>query len=77
MADQTPQQLLREAAVKIETALVLLDVRESECGHCHTRRFANFAHAKTYKSFSDTPMRLRDAADRLDEKTEKALNPHR
>lgn len=66
MADQTPQQLLRDAATRIETALVLLDMRESACNHCQSIRYENFAHAKVYRQFADVPVKMRDAAARLD-----------
>ena len=65
---KTPQQLFREAAAKIESALVLLDMRETACSTCGSRRFENFAHAKAYRAFTDTPTRLLEAADRLDDK---------
>ena len=68
MMVQTPQQLLRDAATKIEAALVLLDMKEKTCQQCGDRRFVNFAHAKTYREFTNQPTRLREAADRLDEK---------
>ena len=66
MAEQTPQALLREAAQRIETALVKLDTREVLCQACQAPRYENFSHAKAYKQFADTPIKLRDAADRLD-----------
>ena len=65
---QTPADLLREAATRIETALVLLNTAEHPCGQCGSSRYENFEHAKTYKQFCDTPQKLRDAADRLDKK---------
>ena len=60
--------LLREAAVRIETALILLNTAEHPCEQCGSSRYENFEHAKTYRQFCDTPQKLRDAADRLDRK---------
>lgn len=66
MEKRTPQALLREAAQKIETALVLLDTREKECGECGTRHWANLKQARIYQKFTDTPHKLREAATQLD-----------
>lgn len=57
--------LLQEAAAKIETALVLLDMRERDCGECGTRHFTNKVHAKTYQQFTNTPHGLRTRAEEL------------
>lgn len=68
MTSKTPQQLLREAAPLIAAAVQLLDIEEHACEHCHVKKFDNFAHAKVFRAFADTPGKLLDAADRLDEK---------
>lgn len=57
--------LLDEAAQRIETALILLDMRESNCPTCNSRRFHNLAHARVYQQYTDTPRRLKDSAARL------------
>lgn len=67
MQEQTPQALLRDAAVKIETALVKLDMREQPCGTCGHRHFENRTEAKVYEQFSDTARRLTEAAERIDQ----------
>lgn len=67
-ADQSPQALLREAAVRIETALVKLDTRTYKCLECGAMKFVNFAHGKAYRHLTDLPDRLRRTADDLDMK---------
>lgn len=59
--------LLRSAARLIERALIQLDMRESPCLECGTKLFAKFEHAKVYQSFSETPDKLKGAAEKLDQ----------
>lgn len=70
MTNTTPQALFREAATLIERALAGLDATESECPHCHDRRFTNFAHAKARRAFADTPAKLREHAATIDAKSQ-------
>lgn len=64
----TPQQLLREAAAKIETALVLLNAKEHKCSECGSRHAAdNRVHWFAYNAFTNTPSKLREHADAIDD----------
>src|SRR3990167_7931844 len=62
----TAQQLFRQAAQLIETALVKIDMAEVPCPTCGTRLFRRRTAARIYEQFSDTPTKLRGAVDRLD-----------
>ena len=58
---------LRKAAREIESALILLNVREVKCDTCAARHFENPDEAKAYEALSDQPDKLRRAADRLEQ----------
>lgn len=58
--------LLRAAAQLIERALVNLDVMHDACPGCGSARHRNKLEARIYEHFTNTPTRLRAAADRLD-----------
>lgn len=67
--------LLRHAARNIETALALLDMRETKCSACCTRRhWVNKTHAKVYKQFTHSPQGLRDAAHQLESEVSNVVN---
>jgi hypothetical protein len=56
--------LLRSAARLVEEALKQMDMTETACT-CGARHFHNPVDAKVHEQFSETPRKLRDAADRL------------
>lgn len=59
--------LLRQAAKNIETALVMLDMRETKCAACCTKRhWSNPTHAKIYQQFTNTPHSLKTAAQQIE-----------
>lgn len=59
--------LLRQAARSIETALVLLDMRETKCSACCVKRhWTNPTHAKIYQQFTNTPHSLKTAAQQIE-----------
>lgn len=66
-----PDDLMRDAARLLETALVLLDTSSTACPHCGRKHFTDIAHARVYEQFSDAPERLRRAADRVAASTPK------
>lgn len=66
---QRAADLFEQAAKLLETALVLLDMRERDCSDCGTRHFTNRVHAKAYKQFTDTPHQLRLRAAELVEQS--------
>ncbi len=59
--------LLRSAARLIERALIGLDVKHDFCETCTAIRYTNVIHKRTYDRFTDTPLKLREAADALDD----------
>lgn len=61
-------ELLRNAAKLVDRALLKLDMREYPCLECGTRHFRNRAHAKVYEALTNTPLRLQEAANRLENK---------
>lgn len=68
-------ELLRQAARSIETALVLLDMRETKCSECCTKRhWANPLHAKTYQQFTNTPHSLKTAAQHIESEVGNVVN---
>ena len=66
--DRTSAQgLLRQAANLVELAIGKLDVHTVDsCAACGHERKANLVEARLYDRLSDTPERLRAAADKLD-----------
>lgn len=64
---ETPQELLREAARRIETVLVLLDTRGSYCPTCGRKHFENLPHARAYEQLTDTPDKLRRLAEKIEQ----------
>lgn len=56
---------LLEAAKLIETALILLDTSYEHCGGCGSRHWNNRAHANVYERLTDTPSKLRSAAEQV------------
>lgn len=58
--------LLREAAAKIEAALATLNTTQARCNCCRGKTFENYDHAKVFEMFSNSPEKLRQAANRLD-----------
>jgi hypothetical protein len=58
--------LLRQAAALVERALIQLDMREAPCLECGTRHFRNREHAKVYERLTDTPSKLVNTADMLE-----------
>lgn len=65
--DDKAAALLRQAARCIETALVLLDMRETKCSECCTKRhWSNPTHAKIYQQFTNTPHSLKTAAQHIE-----------
>jgi len=63
---QTPAQLFREAAARIETALVLLNAREHDCTTCGAPIFDDKVEMRIYEQFTNTPEKLRVAAERVE-----------
>ncbi len=66
---QDAPTLLRSAARLVEKALIQLDVKSAPCPHCATTLFHNREVARVYEMVTDTPDKLRRAAERLDHST--------
>lgn len=61
-----PAGLLRSAAKLVERVLIQLDTHADPCVTCGKREWRNPHHARLYERLTDTPERLRAAADALD-----------
>lgn len=66
--DMSAPDQFRAAARLINRALLLLDVKQENCGCCGQVSFTNYPHAKAYEKFCNLPDRLVAAADELDGK---------
>lgn len=65
--EQSPVDLLQRAARLVETALVLLDIREHECGECGRKKWLNRDEARAYELLTDTPNRIQRAVSWIDQ----------
>lgn len=59
--------LLRSAAVLIERALIQLDVSHDVCPTCTSVRYTNIEAKRVYDRFTDTPHKLVESAEALDD----------
>ncbi len=57
--------LLEAAARLVERAIIQLNVSKTECLGCGGQLFENRTHAKVYERITNTPDKLRDAAELL------------
>lgn len=65
--EMNAQGLLQAAARLIEKALIKLDTKSVDCPHCETQLFRNRDHGRVYERLSDTPTKLRNCAEVLDQ----------
>ena len=59
------ETLLTDAAAKAESAVALLDLRQTTCSDCQRPLFVDIAHAKVYERIGPVAGKLRVAAARL------------
>lgn len=63
----TAQELLREAAQAIDSALAQLDTHSTDCPTCGRKHFRNLMHARTHEQLVDLPDKLRRVAEKVEQ----------